>query len=296
MPKPKVPQFDASKAIAQQTQANEGERASTMGYNTIEQETPYGGSSYSMTIDPITGRPDYKLSTTMSPEQQALLENSQFIRALLGGAGGALGFNTLGNYTTAPDLVGSAGGLTEQALAKMEPQWDRMDKTALSWADNQARNSGILPDPVGTNAPENSAYRNLMDPIINQQMRTREQFRAEFMPKAFGMAEEEYQLPLMNIARMLGLSGPDDLKNSFLNTPTVSQAGVDAIGANKTAYEGQLKQFEANQARQNMLMNLGLKAASTVATGGLPVNPFSFGADDPSGNASSGSFISNLFK
>lgn len=259
-------QADFNVKAAQQQQA-----MSTMG-----QETPYGSLTYTTSIDPITGLPKYQANTKFTPEQQALLDTLQNTKSITGQGGETLAGNTIGQYETAPDLIGGANSLTQQVLNSQLPAWERFMQPEREQLDTKLRNQGIMP---GT-----PAYQQQVDALSNQQNLTKGQWLGNFEPQAFNQAQTQYQLPLENIQTLMGMSGPADLKSSFTQTPTANVAAPDYSGQVSNQFDAQLKAQQNKIAQQNALMSALFGGATNIAK--LPVS---------GGGSLGGNFIQRLF-
>lgn len=296
MPKPKgPPQFNAGETAQQQAGYNAAAAnqsfdfnklaaalsqgyykdafANTMAMNTMGQNTPYGKLTYTTSIDPITGAPKYTANTELSPEQQSLLDTLQKNQQGFGNTAQSLINNTFGQYTNAPDLVGGAASLTNQALDKMIPAWERFNAPMREQTRTNLINQGLKEG--------SPAYQQEYDKLIQQQQRNQGEWMANFEPQAFQQATTQYQLPLQNAIAMLAQSQPGSLKGNLINTPQGTQQGatVNGVSVNpvdysslaKTQYEGQLKGWEANNAWMNAMIGGGVGGLGAVL--GMPVNP-----------------------
>lgn len=262
----KPPRFDAAGAIAADTTGKQTAYRDTMGGNTINASTDYGGLNYGVTTDPITGRADYTANLNLSPEQKAILDNLQR-NQIMGGEGASRLLGSIGDdqlYDQPADLIGGANSLTNQAIDKMNPAWERFMAPERAQNDTALRNQGILP---GT-----PAYNLAMDRITNQQMLTKGQWATEFTPKAYDMAKSNYEEPLSIVSKLLGIGGtPVSLKDILPNTPTSTEGAPDVMGAEKTQYESELKRYEAQQAQRNAIMSAVLGVGKTIM--GMPSMP-----------------------
>lgn len=244
--------------------------------STISQDNPYGTLNYSSDIDPITGLPKYKATTKYSPEQQAILDLLQSNQTGIGGTASSAIGNMFGQYTDDPNLVGKAGSLTNQALDAQLPAWERFDAPARAQLDTHLRNQGILPGKGKENA-----YQQQMDALTNQQGLTRGQWLANFQPQAFQESKEQYQLPLENVAKMLGLSQPGSVNQNLINTPQGNVGAVDVAGLTTSAQEQAFRNYQMKVASQNALMSGIMGGVGGVAK--LPANSVG------------GGMISNMF-
>lgn len=266
--------FDYDKMAALLSQGyNQQSFKDTMAQNTMGQNTPYGSLSYTTSIDPITGAPKYTANSKLSSEQQAILDTLQGNQFGVGQtASGAIN-NTFGQYTGDPNLVGQAGSLTNQALDSMIPAWERFNAPARDQQRTQLINEGLVEG--------SPAYQQQMDKLTQQQQLDQGQWMAGFQPQAFNEAQTQYQTPLNNVLAMLTASQPGSLKSNLIGTPTGTEgaatvqaptvANVDYGQMAKTQFDAQTQAWQAQIAKQNAMMGLGVNAVAGVM--GMPVNP-----------------------
>lgn len=265
MPKAKKPAAVNASNVIQQGQAGNLQAAQqSQGMSTVGQDSPIGSLSYTTTIDPITGLPKYQAHTNYSADQQAILDYLEMNQLGGGLTLSNLIDNAFGNYEQAPDLIGGANDLTDQALDSMDPLWERFMGPERLQRDNELRNQGILP---GT-----PAYDQQMDRITSQQMKEKGAWLANFQPEAFKMAKSEYEEPI-NIATILKqlAGGPGDIKSGLVDTPAGQVNPFDILGAHNLQYQSDLKRAEFANAQNNAYMTGGLGLIGSIM--GMPVNP-----------------------
>lgn len=269
------PPMDVSKVTEQSQEAKLLAGQQSQSLNTIGTEGPLGSLTYTTTIDPITGLPKYVANSKYSTEQQALLDQLQQNQQGIGGTAGSAIGNTFGQYEGDPNLVGQAGSLTNQALDAQLPAWERFDAPARDQLRTQLLNQGLT---EGT-----PAYQQQMDKLTTQQDLNRGQWLSDFSPKAFDMAKQQYQTPLDNVMKMLGVSGPANLKDSFINGPQTNVGAADVEGLSKASQEQAFKNYQQKVAQQNAQM--GMITGGITGIMGLPVmNPMGGGAGSLGGN------------
>lgn len=300
MPKPKGVDYNAGQVQQQAAQANTAAANQTFDFNkmaallsqqygldaakfnlsqnTMDQSNPYGSLTYTSSIDPITGAPKYKADMQLTPDQQAILDILEQNKQLSGSTATSIGANTFDQYIDAPDLVGSAASLTQQALDKQDPAWERFMAPARDQQRTQLINQGLVEG--------SPAYQQQMDKLMDQQLKTKGEWMSNFTPQAMNMAMTEYQNPLENFLKLMNTAGgPADLKGQLTNTPTANMSGatvsganvapVDVAGISKTAADIKFK----NQEQQNAWMNAMIGGAMNLggAAMGLPVGGNTFG-------------------
>lgn len=265
MPSAKKPAKQNASNITQEGQAGNllaGQQS--QGMSTIGQDSPIGSLSYTTTIDPITGLPKYQAHTNYSADQQAILDYLESNKLGAGGTYSDLIANAFGMYENAPDLIGGANDLTDEALDSMDPMWERFMAPERLQRDNELRNQGIMP---GT-----PAYDQQMDRITSQQMKEKGAWLANFTPEAFKMAKADYEEP-MGIAQILAqlAGGPGDIKSGLVDTPAGQVNPFDILGAHNLEYQSDLKRAEFANAQNNAYMSAGVGLIGNIM--GMPVNP-----------------------
>lgn len=275
---PKAPTYpDPSTTANTQAQYNTQAAQQTQGMNTIGQDNPYGSLNYTTSIDPITGQPKYQANLQYNQTQQALLDQLNQNKSTAGGTANDLANNTLGQYADAPDLIGGANSLTMQALQSQMPAWQRFFDPERDQRRTELINQGITEG--------NPLYDLEMNKISANQGQTMGSWLSNFEPQAFQQALTNYQTPLSNFQTLMGISGPEDLKNSLVSTPSATVGAPDYSGQVQNQYNAQLTAQQQKIAQQNSLMNMGLGIGTTLL--GQPVNPskMTFG----------GQMLSNIF-
>jgi hypothetical protein len=270
------PPIDVAKTTAQSQATNLQTGQENQALSTIGQNNPFGSLSYTTSIDPITGLPKYVANSSYSPEQQALLDQLQQSQQGIGGTAGSAVSNLFEQYGQDPNLVGQAGSLTNQALDAQMPAWERFNAPARAQLDTQLRNSGILP---GT-----PAYQQQVDALTQQQQLNQGQWLSNFQPQAFQEAQSQYELPLQNVAKMLGLSQPAQLPGQLVNTPGANIGGTDVSSIAQASQNEAFKNYQQQVASQNANMGMGAGLVSNILK--LPTG---------AGSSFGGDMMSNIF-
>jgi hypothetical protein len=262
MPSSKPPKVeDPSITAGKQQGLNKEAYDYTQGGNAMDQGTSEGTLDYSYYIDPVTGQRRQVANTNLNPINQMLWNLQRGTQAITGGTGANLAFNSMDQYSQPADLIGGANSLTQQAIDKMDPAWERFMAPERSQLDAQLRNQGILP---GT-----PAYQQQVDALTNQQLLTKGNWATNFTKDAFNMANSEYQMPMHILSQLLSMSGPGNVKDSLVSTPTSTMGSADLVGATKNAQDAQMKAWEAKQAQQAALMK-GIFGTASAAVG-MPI-------------------------
>lgn len=239
-PTPPNPTTTAQTQQGFNTQAAETQQ----GLNMVSQSTPTGSLQYSVTgVDPITGAPTYGASTSLSPAEQALLQQQQgtqagagmVTRALLpdvlnsAGAGNITTGNILGAGATGADLLGSAANFYSTP-PNLDPS--TMTNTTLGMEEqylnpwfNQQR--GDLTATLANQgiAPGSEAYKQATAGLDEAQGGTIAKTFTSAEPLAFNQAVTSYGLPLATT----GALGESLLGTETSALPTFMQGGQGAL-------------------------------------------------------------------
>ncbi|MCY1228414.1 hypothetical protein D9M72_407310 [compost metagenome] len=208
--------------------------------NMVDQQGPYGSLTYNQTgtnrFQDSQGRwvetPKYTATTTLSPEQQKILEQTQ---------GANLNLGTIANersaflkdYLAKPFDVNAA---TEQKLydlgsARLNPRFEQQ----MEQQRTQLINSGIRP---GT-----AAYTSAMRDFEANRNDAYNQLALTGRQQAFNEASYERAQPLNEISALL--SGSQVTQPSFVNTPQSQVGGVDYSGLVQNKYNADLQRSQA---------------------------------------------------
>ncbi len=276
MPQPKkIAPTDPNTVINASTNANQVAQTGTMAQNTIGQDNPYGSLDYTTTIDPITGKPKYQANMKYTPQQQAIFDYLQQNQTGIGSTAQSAISSMFPQYGGDPNLVGQAGSLTNAALDQQLPAWERFDAPARDQLRTQLLNQGLTED--------SPAYLQARDKLVAQQDKDRGQWLSNFQPQAFGEAKEQYQLPLQNVAAMLGLSMPGSINQNLTNTPQSNLGAADVTGAYGLSQDAQKFNAQQQNAYWNNILGGGIGAAGSVA-----------GLKTTGGGSLGGNFLSGL--
>lgn len=276
----------AQQTAAAQSAANKETAITQAQLNMIGQETPYGSLTYEQTGTSDQGTPQYKAITTLSPEQQALLDQEQAMSQQFQN----IAQDKMGQVQTAmsPDFTyeGMPGAPTADSAARqqvidalygqyqsrLDPQYQQQ-QTAL---ETQLANQGIA---VGSDAynqamesfgrTRNDAYTSALNQAIAgggaEQSRL---FGLEANARERAIQEAAYLrgLPLQEAQALMGSAGGITMP-TFTQTPQTGVAGTDVVGAQ--ALQTQAMQSNAANAagQQNALMG-GLFGLGGSALGG----------------------------
>lgn len=236
---PKPP--DPVKTAAAQSASNRDTALSSQLLNFVDQQSPYGGLKYEQTgtnsyVDSLTGKtvtvPKFTATTTLSPQQQAILNQTQAAELNLGTIANERS-NFLEDYLAKPFDVNAQ---TEQKLydlgsSRLDPRFAEQQEQLRT----QLINSGIRPG--------SAAYTSAMRDFEANRNDAYNQLALTGRQQAFQEAAYERNQPLNEIGALL--SGSQVQGPQFVNTPQTSVGGVDYTGLVNQQYQGQLANSQA---------------------------------------------------
>ena len=229
--------------------------------NSYNQSTPFGSLSY--TADPNSPS-GYSVNTSLSPQQQQLLNTRQGTQQTLGTAGNQLAANSSSMYSSPYDL-NAATGQTAKLLNNwqqqyLQPLYNQQDSNLEARLQNQ----GLTPG--------SEAYNNAKNLLARNQGDTTNQYLAQNEGQAFNQAVQNYQLPLQTVAGLMGSSAPQG--PTFQATPTAQVQPPNYQQAAQNQFAGDQQNF------QNTISGVGQIAGLVAApfTGGLSMVPGMFGS------------------
>jgi hypothetical protein len=223
--------------------------------NQTNQVTPYGNLTYQQTgtnrFQNAQGQwvetPQYTATTTLSPAQMAILEQTQGANLNLANiANERSGF--LGEYLKNPFSVNEAteAKLNELGSARLDPRFAR-EQEALR---TQLISSGIRPGTAAYSAALNDFGQTKNDAYNQLALTGRQQ--------AFQEASYERNQPLNEIGALL--SGSQVTGPQFVNTPQTQVGGVDYTGLVNNQYNQQMASRNAAMGGLFGLLGTGLTA------------------------------------
>lgn len=235
---PKAP--DPDKTAAAQAGMNRDTAITQSQLNMVDQQSPYGSLTYNQTgtnrFQDSKGRwietPKYTATTTLSPEQQKILDQTQAANLNLGTiANERSAF--LKDYLSKPFDVNAE---TEKKLydlgaARLNPRFEQQ----MEQQRTQLINSGIRPGTAAYTAAMRDFEANRNDAYNQLALTGRQQ--------AFNEASYERSQPLNEIGALL--SGSQVQQFQPINTPQASVGGVDYTGLVNQQYQGKLANSQA---------------------------------------------------
>lgn len=249
------PESAASQAAAQ-SGLNRDTALTQQQVNMVNQVTPDGNLTYDQTgqssfVD-STGKtvttPTYTATTSLSPAQQAIKEQTDAASLNLGTlANQQSGFLT--DYLAQPfkaDTAEAEGRLNELGAARLDPRFAQEQDQLRT----QLISSGIRP---GT-----AAYDQQMQQLGQTKNDAYNQLYLTGRSQALNEAYAERAQPIQEISALLG--GTQLQTPQFQSTPQASVGGVDYIGASNNNYQGQLQASQAKMGGLFGLLGTGLTA------------------------------------
>jgi len=223
--------------------------------NMVDQQGPYGSLTYTQngnnTFVDSQGKtvstPKYTATTSLSPQQQQILDQTQAAELNLGTIANERS-DFLKDYLAQPFDVNSAteAKLNELGSARLDPRFAREQEALRA----QLVNSGIRP---GT-----AAYTSAMGDFGQTKNDAYNQLALTGRQQAFQEASYERNQPLNEIGALL--SGSQVQGPEFVNTPQTQVGGVDYTGLVNSKYQSELASSNAKMGGLFGLLGTGLTA------------------------------------
>ena len=268
MGKPSAPAApDPQATAAAQTASNQATAITNAELNRVDQSSPYGSSTYSISGYAPDGTPQYSQQISLSPGEQNLFNLSQQGEQTLG----QTAVNSLGNVQTQyaqnfnPGNFGANVQQAQNAAYNAQTQYlDPQFAQAHEALDNSLINQGITQGSQAANTAQqnlglqqNQAYGNAADQAVaagNQEQST-----------LFGQALTQYNQPLNTYNALM--TGAQVQTPTFSAVPNSTQAGTNVAGITNDAYQNQLSAYNTQMQGINNLFGLGgsLGAAGILA-------------------------------
>lgn len=263
---------DPASTAAAQGAINRDTAITSLETSMIGQQTPYGSLSYEKIGTTDAGNPQYRAVTTLSPEQQQLL-NLQNQGSLNLGQLGIAQLGRINDSVAQPfsyDSLGPAPTFNDAYLQQQKDAIIARDQGRMT----NARNSLIQSlANKGITDPGSQAYMTAIDELNRSQNdfslgadmaaanAAAQRFGIEQAGRQQGIQELAYarDRPLSEYAAFMGQSAPQ--MPTFQQTPQYSQQPADITGPTYANYQGQLGAYnsgqQANAATMGGLFGLG---------------------------------------
>lgn len=286
---------DAGQTALAQASANKETAIAQARLNMIDEYTPFGSSVYSKTGTTADGIDQYKRTTTLSPEQQAIVNQQMQISGQLNNAASnqlarvdqalATPFSYEG-MPAAPEASEAARQQTIDALynqyeSRLNPRFEQERKAMETQLANQGISLGSdaysrAMDDFGRT--RNDAYTSALNQAVAAGGAEQSRLfglQGSARERAIQEAAYERAVPLNDIAALMG-TAPGVTMPQFSPAPQTSIAPTDVMGA--TALSSQMAMNNYNQQRgtQNAMLG-GLFGLGGAALGGAAYSGKLFG-------------------
>lgn len=240
---PSAPKVPKPPTPGEQIEVN---RQTASDYATLSHQdsfSPYGSLTYTKTGTDANGLPIYSGTTSLSPQQQALLNILQGTQA--GAGADAASLIDAGDYGAgAPDLSMGANSIVRANMENFADHHQPFFERDTSNLDNQLRNQGLMP---GT-----EAYNNQMAELKRTQGNTVSGYLASMQPHAFQQAVTGYEQPLKTGLQLASLGRPASLPNELAPMPQQQQTAPPNLSQ---MYQGQMAGYNAQMGQHGGMMN-----------------------------------------
>lgn len=236
---PKAP--DPVKTAAAQSASNRDTALSSQLLNMVDQQDPYGSLTYTQNgtnsyVDSLTGKtvtvPKFTATTTLSPEQQKILDQTNAAELNLAGIANERS-NFLKDYLSKPFDVNAAteSKLYDLGRARLDPRFAEQQEQQRT----QLINSGIRPG--------SAAYTSAMRDFEANRNDAYNQLALTGRQQAFNEASYERSQPLNEIIGLM--SGAQVQGPQLVNTPQSQVGGVDYADLVNQQYQAKLQNQQA---------------------------------------------------
>jgi len=217
------------------------------------QVTPTGSVQY---VQDPTSPSGFRAVTTLSPEEQALLQQGQDLQAQYGGVAGAQLGRASDTMATPFDLNAARGTqISDIQKTFLDPQWDQRQEQLQA----QLLNQGIRPG--------SQAYQDAMTNFNNQRSGSYDQMFLDAYNTANNAALQNRNIPIQDLQALGGGAMP-------MGTQPVQPANVPQPGVAPTDVEGPVEQqYQAQLASYNADMG-GLFGLGSSLLGGWAKSGF----------------------
>lgn len=260
-PSPPAPPDPVATANAQ-TASNKATAVTQYGLNATDQVTPYGNLSYSQGTPWSDGTPHYTATTTLSPDQQQLLNLQTSTQKNLGQIGVDQSAK-VGSILNTPFDLNAATSNQQAKISQqlLDPVWQQRQSQLQTQLANQGIQQG------------SEAYTNAMRDFGMQRDNSYNSALLADRGQASQEALTQRNQPLNEISALM--SGSQVSQPNFVGTPQTQVAPTDVIGAYNNAYQGQMQGYNAQMQQQNAIYG-ALGSAAGTALGGWGMGGFKF--------------------
>ena len=227
---------DPAETAAAQATMNKETAIATYGLNATNQVTPYGNVTYDQIGTWSDGTPRYQQTTSLSPEQQAVLdqtEGAQLNLATLANTQSASLNDSLSkqfSFDPSSDAATFAYDLASPRILKQQAQNEEQIRSTLAA-------KGIREGSAAWNS-EMTRLTNANTDQLNQLALNSEQ-------TAYDQALQTYNSPVNTVTALMSGSQVTNPNTATSATPTTSVAGVDYTGLVNQQYQAEASQSNA---------------------------------------------------
>lgn len=262
---PAVAPPDPTTTAAAQTASNQATATTQTELNRINQVSPTGTSSYSVTGTNADGTPQYTQTTALSAPEQSIFDTGQAAEQNVANAAKSLSANaatTLSTPFNADQAI--ADKIDSIGKTQLDPQWAASDaKQAATLA-----NEGVQPGSeaynnamVSYNAGKNSSYNQLY-------------LQGDAQAQSEALANRNSDVNTLGAL----MSGSQVATPTFSSVPQTSVAGTDVSGIDQNSYLDANQQAQQSVAANNATMGglFSLAGTGVQALGaayGMPAKP-----------------------
>lgn len=243
---------DPKETAAAQSQMNRDTATTQYQLNATNQVTPQGNLTYDQIGTWEDGTPRFQATTSYSPEQQAIYDQSSANELSIGKiAGDQIG--RIGDLLGSPIQLGNEATearLFELGRQRLDPMWNDREQAF----DQQMINRGIRPGTPAYEAMKRSHEQSRNDSYNSLLLAGRGQAVQE------GLTERNQ--PINEITALM--SGSQVSQPNFVGTPTPGVAPTNYAGMVSDQYNSQLAAWNAKQQSQNAMLGGIAGAAGTL--------------------------------
>lgn len=262
---PKAP--DPAATAAAQAAANKETAIAQSELNMVNQNTPFGSLTYEQRGTSAEGTPQYTATTTLSPEQQQILDQTNQAGIKFAGTANnqldavsqrlssPLDFSSLGAAPVANEQTRLA---TRDAIVqRAQPEFDRQREQMYTQLVNQGFEPGS--QAFGEAYDRFNTGRNdfllAADQAAGNEMSRMFGLESTARDRAINEMVQQRAIPLNELSAML--SGAQVQGPSFVSTPQTGINPADIMGATYASYNGDMNAYNA-KLQQNNATNQGL--------------------------------------
>lgn len=241
---------DPYATAAAQTTSNLATAKATQEDNMVNQTNPNGSLTYSQTGTNPDGTPQYTSTTTLSPAQQQLLDQSNANKSAAGATANTYATGGQGAFSgQGPDLSwnGTATALQNLTNSQLDPQWTNntnVEEAKLAAQGLSAGQEGYDSQMANFNQAKNNAYQ---------------QADLGDYQTAVNNAQTQWQDPLSAYTTLMGASQPTGFTPT--STPTTNVAGTNVSGLVEQNYQQQSQNANAQNGQIAGIAGTALGAA-----------------------------------